>query len=504
MATDRFVVIGGDAAGMSAASKAKREDPDVDVVVFEKGDWVSYAACGMPYYVKGDVGSLDDLVAIEPERFREERGIDLRTGHEVTAIDPDADPGAADPHDVGGTVTVEGPDGTIEEPYDALLVATGASAIVPPFDGVELDGVHTIHDMDDAGRLRDVVAGGAPMGEGYGESSGEYAAAAPDTVALVGGGYVGMEMAEAFRERGCDVHLFEMLPHVLAPFGDEVADRVERHLEEQGVALHLETAVEAFEGDGSGHVTAVQTEDGTVDVDLVLVGVGVAPNTGLAEEAGVSLGESGAIAVDGHGRTDVPGIYAAGDCAEARHVVTGEPTHVPLALTANRSGRAIGATVAGDPTPVGAIAGTAVVKVFEQDVGRTGVIDHERAADAGFDPVSKTITAPTRAHYYPGAGEIQITLTADADSGRVLGAAMAGDEGVAKRLDTVATALHAGMTVGELTYCDLSYAPPYSPVWDPVLTAAKVLGGAVDAEPPEPPTGDAAAWAEPSPAAEDD
>ncbi|MDR5657131.1 FAD-dependent oxidoreductase [Halodesulfurarchaeum sp. HSR-GB] len=449
--TDPFVVIGGDAAGMSAASKARREAPDRDIVVFERDEWVSYGACGLPYYVKGEIDSLDELVSVTPTEFREERNIDLRTNHEATAIDPE-----------NQVVIVDGPDGVIEQPYGELLIATGASAIVPPIDGIELAGVYTLHDMAHGKAIKDRL-----------ESDDSV-----DRVGIVGGGYVGIEMAEAFHAHGLDVHLFEMLEHVLAPFGETVGTRVEEHLREQTVSLYLDTTVEGFEGAES--VTAVETPDGSVPVDMVLVGAGVTPNTALADSAGIEIGESGAIATDEHGRTSVPNVYAAGDCAEMTHTVTGEPTHVPLALTANRAGRAVGQTVADDPAPVGEIAGTASVKAFDLQAARTGLLDETRAAEAGFDLVSRTITTRSRAGYYPGGFPIDVTLTADRLTGRVLGASMVGEEGVPKRIDTVATALHAGMTVEELESLDLSYAPPFGPTWDPVLTAAKVLSGSIE------------------------
>ncbi|MFP8957076.1 FAD-dependent oxidoreductase [Natrialbaceae archaeon A-CW3] len=443
---DPFVIVGGDAAGMSAASKAKRENPDLEVVVFEKGDWVSYAACGMPYYVKGTVENLDDLVAVTPDTFREKRDVDLRTGHEVVAIDPDAQ-----------TVTVETDDETFEQPYGALLIGTGARAVEPPFDGLGLEGVFTLRSMDEADAIETYVT----------ETE-------PETAAIVGGGYVGVEMAEALTERGLEVSIFEMLPRILQPFGEQAAEIVEDHLREQDVSLHLETAVSGFGGDG--HVEGVELEDESVAADLVIVGVGVAPNVALAEAAGIDIGPTGAIAVDEYGRTSASDVYAAGDCAEATNVVTGEPDHVPLALTANRAGRAIGSTVGGTPTLTGGTAGTAIVKAFDLGVARTGVIDPELARDAGFDPISVTIDASTKPHYYPGGTELTVTLVADRESERVLGASLVGREG-AKRIDTVATALHATLTVAELERLDLAYAPPFSPVWDPVLTAAKVLNG---------------------------
>jgi NADPH-dependent 2,4-dienoyl-CoA reductase/sulfur reductase-like enzyme len=462
--TAPVVVVGGDAAGMSAASKFKRDAPDREVVVFERGQWVSYGACGLPYYVKGAVETLEDLVSVTPEEFVEERDIDLRTNHEVTAIDRD-----------DRTVTVEGPDGEFEQSYSDLLVATGARAVEPPLDGMDKDGVFTLHSMGAGADIRRALGVETPSVDSR-EAAADYAdAESPESVGIIGGGYVGIEMAEAFAERGLDVHLFEMLPHTLQPFGAEAAATVEDHLREEGIDLHLDTAVEGIRGDE--RVSAIAAGDADVPVDLALVGVGVAPNTDLAEDAGIEVGETGAIATDEYGRTNDDHVYAAGDCAEATHVVTGEPDHVPLALTANRAGRAIGQTLAGDPTPVGEIAGTAAVKAFDLEVARTGLIDEERATEAGFDPVSVTITAPSRAHYYPGGSAIEITILGDRESGRVLGASMVGREGVAKRIDTVAAALHAEMTAHQLSYLDLAYAPPFSPVWDPVLTAAKVLEG---------------------------
>ena len=426
--SDTFVVVGGDAAGMSAASKAKRADPELDVVVFEKGGWVSYAACGMPYYVKGEVEDIADLVTVTPEEFREKRDIDLRTGHEVVGIDPEAE-----------TVTVKRDGETVDQPYDHLLVATGANAIEPPFDGLDLDGVFTIHDMDDADAIENYVT----------EHS-------PGSAAIVGGGYVGIEMVEALSAHGVEVHL-----------------------REQGVQLHLDTAVSGFEG--GERVRRVALDDESHPAEVAIVGVGVEAEADLAADAGIEPRKTGAITTDEYGRTNYESIYAAGDCAEARHVVTGEPDHVPLALTASRGGRAIGQTVVGDPEPGGEIAGTAIVKAFEIGAARTGILDEERAQKAGFDPVSVTITAPTRAHYYPGGAELTVTLVADRDSGRLLGGSVVGQEG-AKRVDTVATALTAGMTVTELRNADLAYAPPFSPVWDPILTAAKVLEGELAGE----------------------
>jgi len=473
-----FVAIGGDAAGLSAASKCKREDPDRDVIVFEKGSWVSYSHCGMPYFVKGEIERLDDLLSLSPAEI-EERGIDLRRGHEVVGIDTSE-----------RVVTVETDEGDrLEQPYGDLLIGTGARAVTDPIEGSGLDGVHTMHGLDSAAAVRahlldpstDAVADVG--GEGFvdRELVERYGAMEPpETVAIVGGGYVGIEMAEAFATNGLDVHLFQRGEHVLPPFGEAVAEVVEDELEAQGVALHLGEEVARLDGDDGRVERLVCTGGATLELDTALVGIGIRPNTDFLDETPVETGVADAVAVDDHGRTNVDGVYAAGDCATMRHAVTGEPDWVPLGLTANRAGRAIGATVAGDPTPVGDIAGTAVVKAFEQECGRAGIVDHEAAREAGFDPVSETVTAGSRSGYYPGAAETTVTLVADRESGRLLGGTIVGTDRAAIRIDIVAMALEQDATVGELERSDLAYAPPFSPVWDPVLTAAKVLNGSVE------------------------
>ncbi|WP_096390437.1 FAD-dependent oxidoreductase [Halopenitus persicus] len=481
--TDPFVVIGGDAAGLSAASKLKRERPDRDVIVFEKGSWVSYAQCGMPYYVKGEIGSLRDLLSLTPEEIAD-RGIDLRRRHEVVAVN------VAD-----RTVSVEGESGRFERSYGDLLVATGAHAVADPIAGADLTGAFTMHSMDAAAALRAFLTppgdGGVDSGDGVtapdveyvdAERVERYAAMEPPTsAAIVGGGYVGVEMAEAFGAHDLDVHLFQRPDRLLPEFGEAVGETVAATLADHGVDVRTGTEVERLAG--TDRVTAVVTADERVPVDLALIGIGVRPNAGIVDDTPIERGASGAIATDEYGRTTADRVFAAGDCAEARHTVTGESDWVPLGLTANRAGRAVGQTVAGTPTPVGEIAGTAAVKAFEQECGRTGIIDHGRARAAGFDPVSETVTAGSRSGYYPGAAETTVTLTADRETGRLLGGSIVGTDRAAIRIDTLATALESDRTVPELERLDLAYAPPFSPVWDPVLVAAKVLNGRLsDAE----------------------
>jgi NADPH-dependent 2,4-dienoyl-CoA reductase/sulfur reductase-like enzyme len=464
-----FVVVGGDAAGMSAASKAKRDDPSLDVVVFEKGEWVSYGACGLPYYIKGEIQSLDDLVSVTPEEFCRDRDIDLRTGHEVVDVDPD-----------DRTVTARNEDGAVEQPYDALLVATGSAAVTPPIDGLDREGVYTLGSMSDGKELREYVSRARSDETLQQPDSGpacQFLETCTGPVGIVGGGYIGVEMAEALAANGFEVHLFQRGDRVLKSFSEATSEAVLDHLRDQQVAVYLHADVQKLAGDDA--VEAVVTDEERVPVEMVLVGTGVRPRTALAEDAGIELGETGAIATDRYRETNRPDVYAAGDCAEAEHVVTGDPVYVPLALTANRHGRAVGRTVAGTPTEGGGVAGTAAVKAFEVEAARTGLLDHDVARTAGFDPFTETIEAKSRAGYYPEGGTVRVTLTVDRPSGRVLGGSLVSEygEGAVHRSHALVGAVTEGVTVAALSNYDLAYAPPFNTTWDPVLTAAKVVDG---------------------------
>ncbi len=491
MVGETFVVVGGDAAGMSAAGKAARDDPEMDVVVLERGQWVAYGACGLPYYVKGEIPALEDLLVRSPERLVAEYGIDLRRGHAAVGLDPGE-----------RAVLVAGPDGRYEQPYDHLLLATGGRAVRPDVPGADLEGVFAVRDLEAGRALREFLVPGGSDGPrddssadstAVTEQSGNDTPTAglhqhlretdPESVAVVGANKIGLEMVEAFV--GLDLavhvveagaHVFERGPRTLPPFGTEAADLVEAHLREQGVRLHLGADVERFEG-RDGRVTALHAGGERLPVDAVLVDRGVAPNVDLAVDADVAVGPTGAVATDGYGRTSAADVYAAGDCAEKRHAVTGEAVHLPLALPANRAGRAVGRTVAGRPTPVGEVLGTTVSKVFDLELACTGLLAPAAAREAGFDPVSETVTTISRAHYYPGWKRIAVEMTADRATGRLLGAGLAGEEGAAHRVDAAATAIHAGMTVADVGMLDYGYAPPFGPVWDPLLVGAKVLAG---------------------------
>lgn len=466
-----FVVIGGDAAGMSAASKAKRDNPDLTVVVFEQGKWVSYGACGLPYYIKGEIQSLEDLVSMTPEQFREERDIDLRTGHEVVSIDPDE-----------RSVTAEHAASEVTQSYDHLLIATGAEATVPPIDGTDLEGVYTLGSMTDGRDLREFVSRSRSEGPFDQPDRGpacQFLETCTAPVGIVGGGYIGIEMAEALAENDFEVHLFQRSDRLLTSFSEATSNVIADHLHAEDVAVYLDSEVKEITGDGQAET--VITADKQVPVGMVLVGTGVYPRTDLAEEAGVELGPTGAIATNRYRETNVSDVYAAGDCAEAEHVVTGEPAYIPLALTANRHGRAVGQTVAGEPTEGGSIAGTAAVKAFDVEAARTGLVGDQDATDAGFNPITETIETSSRAGYYPEGGTVTVTLTADRSSGRLLGASLVSEygEGAVHRSHAVVAALHEGATITDLEGYDLAYAPPFNTTWDPVLTAAKVMGGSL-------------------------
>lgn len=464
-----FVIIGGDAAGMSAASKAKRDDPDLDVVVFEQGKWVSYGACGLPYYVKGEIQSLEDLVSVTPEEFRKERDIDLRTGHEVVDIEPDE-----------RVVTAHSTDGEVTQRYDDLLIAVGAEAVMPPIDGLDREGVFTLGSMTDGKELREYIArvrSDRNLQQPDRGPACQFLETCNGPVGIIGGGYIGVEMAEALAANDFGVHLFQRGDRILKTFSEATSEAVAEHLIEQDVTVHLNATVEMLDGDDT--VEAVVAGDIRVPVEMVLIGTGVRPRTDLAENAGIKLGETGAIATDPYQETNLPNVYAAGDCAEAEHVVSGNPVYAPLALTANRHGRAIGQTVAGNPSEGGGVAGTAAVKAFDVEAARTGIIHHEEALDAGFDPVTETIEAKSRAGYYPKGGTVLVSLTADRESGRVLGGSLVSDyeEGAVYRSHALVAAITEGTTVEQLSNYDLAYAPPFNTTWDPILTAAKVLGG---------------------------
>lgn len=447
MAENKLVVIGGDAAGMSAAAKVRRDDPERAIVVFERGPHTSYSACGIPYLIGGVVETVEQLIARSPEKFREKYRIDARVDHEVVEIDPSA-----------ARVRVKNLDGGSEswEAYDQLLIATGASPFCPQVPGAELSGIFGLSTLQSGLRVRQALA----------ESN-------PRRVVIVGGGYIGLEMAEAFIRLGLEVSLVQRGPQVMETLDPDMGALISEALREIGVTLYLEESLTGFEGTG-GKVGGVVTDQRTLAAELVLLGMGTRPNSSLAEGAGIPLGVKGAIPVNSRQQTVQERIWAAGDCAESFHLVSRQPVHIALGTVANKQGTVAGINLAGGYGTFPGVVGTAVSKICKYEVARTGLQEKE-LRQLGLEGVCATITSKTRAGYYPGAGPITVKLWAEKGSGRLLGGQIVGIEGAAKRIDVLATALHAGLTAEQLVYLDLSYAPPYSPVWDPVQTAARQI-----------------------------
>ncbi|MFZ1985634.1 MAG: FAD-dependent oxidoreductase [Desulfatitalea sp.] len=380
------------------------------------------------------------------EAFRKKSGIDVLTGHRVERIDTN-----------GGAVTGSGPEAKVFAiPFDRLLIATGAAPIVPARPGFDRPEVVVVKTLDDTraikARLQSTLV---------------------QKAVIIGMGYIAMEMAEALRARQIDVAMVKPRAELLPWMDAELAATVRRELESHQVQVH--TGFDAVRIEGQGGRGVVCDAGGTsLSADLVIVAVGIAPNSALAAEAGLTLGPARSIAVDRQLRTSHPAIYAAGDCADAFHVVSGQRVWIPLALRANRAGWAVADHLCAKPVSLQGVAGTAVFKVFDLQVARTGLTTAE-ATQAGFAPAAVTITAPSRAHSYPGGTPLQVHLVGDRRSGRLLGAQMVGREGAAHRINTPAVALHAAMTVEQFSQTDLAYAPPFGPTWDPLLVAANQL-----------------------------
>ena len=449
----RLLVIGGDAAGMSAASQARRRrtSSELDIRAFERGDYTSYGACGLPYLVADQIHDPQQLIARTPEEHRA-NGIDLRMRHEVVTIDTDA-----------RTVTVRDLDGRSEqrEPFDQLVIATGATPVRPKLPGVDAEGVHGIQTITDGIALRDHVA--------------EHRHADQRAV-VVGAGYIGLEMAEALHERGMPVTVVEGAAEPMGTLDPDMGALVADAIRSLGIELRTNTPVEAFETDARGHVRAVITKDGTLPADVVVLGIGVRPNVALARDAGIAIGATGGIATEPGMATSVEGVWAAGDCVETRHRITGRPAFVALGTHANKQGRVAGENATGGAAAFAGVIGTAITKICAYEIGRTGLNERE-ATEAGFDYVTAKIESTTRAHYYPDTQPITVKVVVQRRTGRLLGAQIIGREGAAKRIDVLATAIWAEMTVDEIAQLDLGYAPPFSPVWDPTLIAARKAAG---------------------------
>jgi NADPH-dependent 2,4-dienoyl-CoA reductase/sulfur reductase-like enzyme len=437
----RVLIVGGVAAGMKAAATARRRRPDLDILVLQDEPEVSYSACGLPYWL-GDPAAIPraNLIARSVERFRAD-GIDLRVRHRVDEVNLAARRAHLTALETGRRSA---------EPFDLILFATGAQAVMPPIavteDAPQVLPLRSLHDAD---RLQALLptAGRA---------------------VIVGGGYIGLEMAETLRHRGFAVTLVEAMPRLLASFDPAAAGIVGEHLAQHGVELVLGASVTQIGKEGVG-----LADGNLLAADRVLMAVGIRPRTDLAVAAGVKLGETGAIAVDAAMRTNMAGAYAAGDCAEARHVVSGKAVWYPLGDIANRQGRVAGVNLAGGQALFPGVLGTAIFKVFDLAVARTGLTT-EQARRSGFDPVSVHAQMPSRARYMPQSRMVDSWLVVDRRDGRLLGAEAVGPDGVDKYIDIVATAIWARLTADDLAELDLAYAPPYSPVFAPVQVVGEL------------------------------
>ena len=440
----KIVVIGGNAAGMSAASRARRNDPNAEITVYEKDDTVSYGACGLPYFVEGAIPDWQKLIAVPLQDFIEKRNISVHVLHEVKAINPRKK-----------TLTVyDHPnERTLEVQYDRLVIATGARAVVPPIPGTDHERVFKLRTLDDGKAIHAFINRHQPK-----------------QALIVGGGYIGLEMAEALTARGMQVSIVEMMPHVMPLMDADMAEVIQEELTRQKVQVYTDVSVKEIIAQGE-QLQAVLADGRKLTSDLILLSVGVRPNTELAESCGVELGPTGAIRVNDRMQTNIRDILAAGDCAEAKHLVTNKPAYIPLGTTANKQGRIAGDNATGRASRFKGIVGTSGFKVFDLEAAMTGLSSQELARlQIPFKAVK--IKSRTRAHYYPNPARIHVKLLFSPQDGRLYGGQIVGGEGSAKRIDVLATALHQKMTVADLAELDLSYAPPFAPVWDALLIAA--------------------------------
>lgn len=442
----KFAVIGGIAAGMSAASAVKRSDPSIEVVVLEKGEFVAYNACCLPFYIANVMQDHRQLIDLTPERARQDYQLEVLTRHEVMAISAAKNLIIVLDRETGEEKTFQ---------YDGLMIATGGVPITPPAPGINLPNIFQVRTLADGIKVKQFITEHAPK-----------------KAAIIGGGYIGLEMAEACRLQGMDVTIIEKFASILGTMGNDVTDMVEEHLREQQVQIIKNVPLNSFEEvEGKCSHVIIDGEKQRIETDLIIIAIGVRPEIALARGAGLDIGDTGAIAVNTQARTSQENIYAGGDCTEVTHLVSGEKMYVASGTVARKLGRTAGRNFVtpGSYTFKGVV-GTMATKVFDLEVARTGLTLME-AKRLGFDAILTTVTADSRVRTYPGNQKIMISLIVDKKSKRLLGAEMAGKEGVAKRIDVLAAALHNQMTIQAVSQFDLSYSPPFSPPWDPILIA---------------------------------
>lgn len=449
MQAGTVLIIGGVAAGTKAAAKVKRENPDLKVVVLTREKHVSYAGCGLPYYIGGVIQEEKELLVRKPEDFRIDYDIDVITGHEAIKILPAEKKVIARDLDQGSLQ---------EFFYTQLVLATGASPFIPPVPGTDLKNIVTVRSVDQAFEVKALLAGGGVK-----------------SAVVVGGGLIGLEVAENLCRQCVKTTMVELAGHVLPPYDTEVALHIEKHLRGKGVEIHIGTAVTGFKDNGRGEVGAVLTSMEPLEADLAVLAVGVRPNVDLAKDSGIRLGPTGAIQVNERMQTNIEGIYAVGDCAENFNLITGQPCWYPMGSTANKTGRVAGLNLAGEQEDaMPGVLGTSIVKVFDVNAAKTGLSERDARA-AGYDV--ETVLVPTldRAHFYPGNREIVTKLIVDRQSRRVLGGQVFGEGVVDKPIDILATAITFSATVDQLAKLDLAYAPPFSSAMGSTIVAANVM-----------------------------
>ncbi|GAB6098336.1 FAD-dependent oxidoreductase [Halanaerocella petrolearia] len=442
----KIVVIGGVAAGTSAAAKAKREMPEAEITIFEQDSDISYSGCGLPYYIADLVKERNDIIIYTPEKFEAKKGPKVKAQHIVKRILPDKK-----------QVIVKDilRDKTKEVDYDKLLISTGAKPIVPPLPGVDLDNIFTLRNVHSADRIKEYITTNEPQ-----------------KAVIVGGGYIGLEMAESLLEHNIEVTVVEKADQLLTNFDSDMAEIVAEHLKKQGVNIITDDGVVEFKGEQK--VTKLVTENGKeIEADFALLAIGVKPNVELAQEIGVDLGPTGAIKVNSKLETNLSDIYAAGDCVETKHLVSDNPVWIPLGSTANKQGRVVGSNLTGGEDHFNGVLGTAITKICDLAAARTGITAKE-AKEEGYEIVTSTIKAGNHAGYYPNYTKIKIKLIVEEESGQILGAQVIGESGVAKRIDVLATAIYNQMEAKELIDLDLAYAPPFSVPKDGVMVAGVV------------------------------
>ncbi|NOS75111.1 MAG: FAD-dependent oxidoreductase [Methyloglobulus sp.] len=443
----RIIVIGGVAAGSKAAAKAHRVDPKCEIILYQDESEVSYSACGLPYVISGVITDEKKVIIRQPEDFAKE-GIQVFIRHRVISIDKTKQ-----------QLTVrnlrDNTDFTVG--YDRLIIATGARPIVPSVEGITLEGVLTLRNITDLARFKTLLT-----------------TLQPQKAVIIGAGYIGLELAETFHELKIRTTIIEKATRILPKFDPEMAQLVHDHLLENQVELVLGDGLAKLQGE-NGRVTGVETESGKMLVaNLVVVAIGVRPNIELAKISGIRLGTTGAIAVDSRMETNVPGIYATGDCCETVNRITGASTWMPLGDIANLQGRVAGENVAGGDAHFPGVFGTAIFKTFKLAVAITG-LSEQSALESGFDPISIVTAGSDRARYYPGKQDFSLKLIANRKDGRLLGAQAVGHGSVDKMIDITATALLGKLTCSDLENADLAYSPPFSPVLSPIIVAAGIL-----------------------------